>query len=580
MKILFQKISAAPLIATLVALVSIWFAPITMAAVTEVIAAVDKNPVIMDESFTLEIVADDDVSTDAFDPSPLLKDFVVGRTSTSKQTQVINFDMARTTRWSTVLIPREAGRFTIPSFDIEGVSSQPVYVQVLPVSQSKHAQAQGIYITTELDMDEVYLLQQVKYTVKLHIALDLQRGSLSAPTMDNGDIEQVGDDKEYNDVVNGRRYRIIERVFSIIPQKSGTYAIQAPYFEGEVLDNSRQRFGFFNRTKAINKVGKNLFLKVRPIPDNYTHHWLPSEHVEIHDEWQGMESSLKVGEPATRTITLTALGVVESQLPEINSAYPSEVKTYPDQAETATVQRNGTLVAQRKESIAIIPNKEGIIVIPEVKIPWFNVVTGSTEYAVLPKKELSIQAAMPSGSEPVAVPVKTSIENEPTGTTTANLPVGAVTTSWWSISSWVLLLIWLLTLLAWWLTRNSKRQAKTAVINDIPHNSEAKLWRQVQEAIKQRDEQNLTNYLQHWLAELSGNPQQSLSKSVAQANNDRLSQQITDLFGNRFGENKRQQSTQDLFNALMETLITVRKQYQQRPKNKGTTLHPLYPNTQ
>ncbi|WP_297823759.1 hypothetical protein [uncultured Paraglaciecola sp.] len=41
------------------------------------------------------------------------------------------------------------------------------------------------------------------------------------------------------------------------------------------------------------------------------------------------------------------------------SIYPESVKTYPDQAETTTVEKDDTLVAQRKESIAIIPSQAG-----------------------------------------------------------------------------------------------------------------------------------------------------------------------------------------------------------------------------
>ncbi len=580
MKKLFQKISTAHLFAFVIMLGT----PSLQAAVTQVSATVDKNPVMVDESFTLEIVADDNISADAFDPSPLLKDFVVGRTSSSRQTQIINFDTSRTTRWSTVLIPRKPGRFSIPAFKINGISTQSIMLQVLPVSQSKHAQRQDMFITTEVDLDEVYLQQQVKYTVKLHIAVDLQRGSLSAPTMEEGEIEQVGDDKEYHQIVDGRRYRIIERIFSIMPQKSGTFSIQAPLFEGEVLDNSRRSFGFFNRTSTINKVGKNLFLKVNPIPDNYAYHWLPSEHVEINDEWQGMSDNLTVGEPVTRTITLTALGVVESQLPEIGSNYPDSVKTYPDQADTATVQRNGTFVAQRKESVAIIPNKDGTVVIPEVKVPWFNVVTKSTEFAILPEKRFTITPpAGSSASTPEPQLNSPAVNTEPTESNpiATGTPTSIVATpQWWSLSSWFLLVLWILTLIVWWMTK--KRQLVTDIRqeNITPWNAEALLWKQVEAAIKQKDEQNLTNYLQPWLAEVCGNPQQSLSKSVEQLRNDQLSQQITVLFGNRFGDKNNQPNAHELLNSLLETLKIVRKQYQHKPNIKGTTLHPLYPHTQ
>lgn len=546
------------------------------AAVTEVTATVDKNPVMQDESFILQVTANDDVSADAFDPSVLLKDFVVGRTSTSRQTQIINFDTTRTTRWQTVLIPRETGRFTIPPFDIKGVTTDPVTVEVLPVSQSKSAQGQDIFISTEMSQEEVYLQQQVKYLVKLHIAVDLQRGSLSAPVVENAEIEQVGQDKEYSDIVNGKRYRIIERTFSILPQKSGTFTVQAPYFEGEMLDNSTRRsFGFFNRTRSVNRVGKNQFLTVKPIPDNYNFHWLPSELVDLHDEWQGDLNNLKVGEPITRTLTLNAVGVVEAQLPEINSQYPDTIKTYPDQAETATVQHNGTFVSQRKESVALIPNADGTVTLPEVSVPWFNTKTGKTQFATIPEKKITIGALAKTHSPAPALPQQNVPEpRQPSDLPTDAAPLQIVeSNAIWSISSWVLLALWLLTLLMWFISSRNK----TVSIEKTPQSpidEEPAAWKALAQAIKNKDEKNLTNYLQHWLAVLCGNPQQSLVHSVEQLQNKQLKEQITLYFNGKFGA---QEGTKSL-EPMMDAVKAVRKQYKQHPKTKGTKLSPLYPN--
>ncbi len=86
-----------------------WALP-AQAEVTEVQAVVDKNPAMADESITLRVIANGDADRNAFDPSPLLKDFVVGRTSVSSQTKMVNFSTSRTTTWSTTLIPRTEGK--------------------------------------------------------------------------------------------------------------------------------------------------------------------------------------------------------------------------------------------------------------------------------------------------------------------------------------------------------------------------------------------------------------------------------------------------------------------------------------
>jgi len=549
-------------------------------AATVATAEVDRNPVMQDEGFNLVVKVDDDVSRNAFDPAILNKDFVVNRTNVSSQTQIINFKRSQTTSWTTSLIPRDVGRFTIPSFTIEGATTQPITVEVLPVSQNQNAQGNPLFITTELKQSEAWLQQQVQYTIKLHIALDLQRGSLSAPEMRGGEISQVGEDKETSEVINGRRYRVIERTFAIIPQESGEFVIQAPRFEGEVLDSSRRNFGFFNQTRTITKIGKNQTLRVNPIPENYPHPWLPSEHVEIHDEWQGADKSqsLTVGEPVTRTITLTALGVVESQLPEITASYPDTLKTYPDQADTTTVQRNGKFVAQRKESLAIIANSPGEVTLPEIKVAWFNVLTEKTEFVTLPAETFTVRESITDNNSAEPPPIAPAQEQQVTASP-VNMQNNAP--QWWSLSSWVLLALWLITLAAWWWTRKSQAAAPMQAEAKPSSATESEMWADLQRALKQKNAQNLTNYLQPWLAEICGNPQQSLSKSVEQVRNPQLAQLLTQLFSLRFsagsGNSAVNSDASELLQQIHAILKQIRSQSLQSAPSTGVQLQPLYP---
>ena len=158
----------------------IWLLLLTFsvhAEVTSVTATVDKNPVMLDEAITLTVTAEGDAEREAFDSSVLLSDFVVGRTSVSSQTSIINFDTRRTTTWSTTLFPRKVGTFTIPAFTIEGQKSAPVEVRVIPVQQGDNAPARDYYVSTEVNNDSVYLQQQLRYTVKLYLSSQIERGS-------------------------------------------------------------------------------------------------------------------------------------------------------------------------------------------------------------------------------------------------------------------------------------------------------------------------------------------------------------------------------------------------------------------
>jgi len=543
----------------------------------EVSASVEKNPVMVDESFILSVIANGDVDRDAFDSSFLMKDFVVGRTSISSQTKMVNFDTTRSTTWSTILIPKNQGRFTIPAFNIDGAKTKPIEVLVIPVSASTASNARDLFVTTNLDVEQAYLQQQIRYTVKLHLGKDLQRGSLSSPRLENADIRQIGKDKEYNEVVYGRRYRIIERSFAIIAQQSGTYTIEGPLFEGEVIDNSRQSFGFFNRSKAVNRVGPSQSITILPIPSNYDQHWLPSDFVQLDDEWQGNTREYVAGEPITRTITLTAIGVVEEQLPEITSIYPDSVKTYPDQAETTTVEKDDSLIAQRKESIAIIPSQTGELIIPEVRIPWFNTITGKTEYAVLAEKTLQI---LPATTQPTtAIPINPSIQTVPE--IKSQDPIlsdlsgqSNVVPQYWIWLTASLLLVWIITLVLWWKHVSLLKAATKHASNSLVRNtqSEQDLWKSLEKALNKNASLDTQKYLPLWLGSYIQDKNSPLEQSLKVINDEHLSEAVNTLLASRYSKNQSVWQSKELHQIL-------RKIRKNGSIEKQTThnLSPLYP---
>jgi hypothetical protein len=543
----------------------------------KVSASVDKNPVMVDESFILSVVANGEVNRDAFDSSFLMKDFVVGRTSISSQTKMINFDTTRSTTWSTILIPKNQGRFTIPIFNIDGSLTKPIEVLVIPTSAIASSNGRDLFITTNVDVEQAYLQQQIRYTVKLHLGKDLQRGSLSSPTLENADIRQIGKDKEYNEVVDGRRYRIIERSFAIIAQQSGTFTIEGPLFEGEVIDNSRQSFGFFNRSKAVNRVGPSQSITILPIPSNYDQHWLPSDFVQLDDEWQGNTREFIAGEPITRTITLTAIGVVEEQLPQITSIYPDSVKTYPDQAETTTVEKDDSLIAQRKESMAIIPSQAGELVIPEVRIPWFNTITQKTEFAVLPEKILQI---LPATSQPTtSIPLSPSVQaaqainpQEPIPSNFNNQNINMPQYWIWLTAS--LLMLWIITLALWWTHVSRLKTATKGESNSSVRytQSEQVLWKNLEKALDKSVSVDIQKYLPLWLGHYIQDKNAPLDQSLKVINDNPLSAAVNTLLASRYSKNQSEWQSKELHQIL-------RKMRKNGSIKKQTTrnLSPLYP---
>ena len=574
-------------------------------------ATIDRNPVMLDEAIRLTVTADGSADRDAFDSSPLLKDFVVGRTSVSSQTSIVNFDTKRTTVWTTTLFPRKEGTFTIPSLTIEGKSTKPIQVKVIPVQEQSNV-ARDYFVTTDIDVKEAYLNQQLLYTVKLFLSSNIERGSLQAPEMQNAEITQLGEDKQYTDIVNGRRYQIIERQFAVVPQASGEFTLRGPIFTGEVMAaNTNQRFGFFNRTQQINRVGPDITVNIKPIPQGIDYPWLPSEMVRVDEEWpQG--DSFVAGEPVTRIVTLTALGVVEEQLPDIPEFYPPNFKLYPDQSNTTTVEKDQSLISQRQTSLAIIPTQPGNFVLPEITIPWFNTLTQQTEYATIPARSITVAPASGAnnGNTPNSLdtPSISSASNEdiqndiPSTATQPNASAsnedrpldrasGEDNTDENTQLNWMvtgaLLVLFVIALTGWLVTYRKLKQAQfmgPGITNKTgsaqrPHSyaqwDEKAQFQNLMSVIKAKDTRLLTPALKQWINALtSGKAQLSQFEGINAS--------VNELYALRFSANKADANTQSkqvmkALDKLSHEAKLARSEWKQKSEGNNNTLSALYP---
>ena len=365
-------------------------------ALSTVTAVVDKNPAMINESILLTITADDDVDRNALDTSPLLDDFIVGQTSVSSQTSMINFKTSRITKWQVVLIARSPGQFIIPALSIENQQSEPIELTVVAAKEANSTTQKDIFVTSELSSNEVYVQQLFTLSIKLHFAVDLKSGNLTEPSLTGATIEKIGQDKQSDNIINGRRYRVIEQTYAVTPEQSGEFTLKAPLFSGEILQASKRRSSFlsFAQTKPVSILGEASKIVVLPIPANYPANaqWLPTDILTLHQEWPTGDNQFTVGEPITRTITLTAAGLSKAQLPKINMQSSQGLKIYPDQAELNANLSNGRLVSQKIQNFALVPSAAGDFMLPEMGITWFNTITNKIEVATLPAKTISVQA--------------------------------------------------------------------------------------------------------------------------------------------------------------------------------------------
>ncbi|HAW94183.1 TPA: protein BatD, partial [Candidatus Azambacteria bacterium] len=189
---------------------------------------------------------------------------------------------------------KTSGTFTIPAFTIDNVSSNPLTIEVVPVQQGS-GQLRDVFLQSKLSSNTLMVQQMVYYEVTIFFSGDIQRGSLTEPQLDDALIQQVGQDKEGTELIDGERYRSITRRYAITPQRSGEFTITPPTFTGDVIDRESARQSYFARSRTIVREAEALPITVQPQPASYNGDWLVAGLVTLNEEWQPEQTQLVQG---------------------------------------------------------------------------------------------------------------------------------------------------------------------------------------------------------------------------------------------------------------------------------------------
>lgn len=532
-------------------------------AATKLQASVDKNPVLAGEFFMLNISVDDNVKGEQPDTSVLLKDFVVGPTSLSTRTNIINGSINKQTTWSVKLMTRTEGQYTIPSFTVSGLSSQPIDLTV--TKRAANADNNNdIFVKTSLSSNSLYVQEAGVYTLKLYLAKELLDGSLSTPSMEDAQLTQLGKQTESYELVDGKRYLVITREYLIQPQKSGPYTIAAPVFQGRVQQNYRQL--------EVSAIGEDQQIEIKPIPSDYKGAWLPSELVNLGEEWQPSDDTIEVGTPITRTITLTALGVTKEQLPDIEMPTINGIRSYPDQKENNNAVRNGRVVSQQTASYALLPQTPGTYTLPEIKLPWFNTKINRISFATLPARKITVTPS----STVVNTPVNTeqSIENTPVdetkadANTSAQMQTARSYTPLWLIAVALLgYILWIGTVIFYWFTRSNINTIEK--VKPLPTPRSQPSLKKLLNIQKAGDVKAFYNDLNNYAVQITKQDTGAIDELCRQINNSQLSTEVIKLQAQLYGN----KATNSDLGAIIKILESEQAQ---ASNSQQTVLKDLY----
>jgi hypothetical protein len=529
-----------------------------------VIASVDRSNVELNESFTLKITVDTAIDVEP-DATALDEEFYVGTRSQLSNTTIVNGQISRSRTWTYVLMARREGNLEIPPVRIGSEQSEPVPITVTPPSTTLPGEA-DIFVTTEVDHAESYVQAQVLYRVKVYRAVATRQPRLSEPTMGGVEvlIESAGEERSYESILNGKAYNVVERVYALFPQESGTISIAPARFEARVLRDGRITGRKIFESDAIE-------VAVSPIPpppaDYPNATWFPAKSVTLSEDWSREPGSLRAGEPITRHISVIAVGQLSTQIPVIEPATSDNVKIYPDKPEFRDTAEAEGIRAVRRDQYAIIGVTAGDVSLPAVDLPWWNIDAGEWQVASLPGSVLTIS---PSATAVIPPPAPVEAPEEEAGPATE---MQLVYVDFWKFVSAGLAGVWVLTMFAWWSSRRPAQTGPKEPAAPPIHKQQSKLLKAARKSALAGDGSGVRANLLEWSRlQWPDDPPLSIGRLATRVSIP-LSTQLESLCNASYGPRDDSWDRE----ALAKSLRSISVLSEEEPEQSTDVLPPLSP---
>lgn len=532
------------------------------------ISKVDRTEIEADETLQLTVTYSGQSATGEPNFNQLQRDFEIISNSRQQQFSWINGEQTSSTNWTIVLMPKRQGQLNIPALSFKGDRTKSIRVLVRAINSATTAAGnKPVFIQTSVDKSSVYLQEQVILTHRLHYSVPLQDISISEFDIPDADIQQISEER-FNKRINGRNYSIIDIKFAVFPQAVGKLTIPSQRFTA--FETSGSQFGgFFSRGNRLARLTEEKTIDIMPRPNHISaSQWMPSSQITLEESWSDNSDSLTAGEPITRTIKISALGLTAAQIQPLPSIENTALKLYPDQAVLEDKQTNRGILGIRSESLAIVPSQEGKLTLPAIEIKWWDTVNHRMQTSRLPSRTFTVMAAKNTpqisyGNNPASQQI---IDSEKP----VNSPTFSRLTSW-SLTINALLIAVIVGLLYW--RRNTQPRPVAKEITKLPNTKQ-----RLNQIAKQAADNNLAamrDTILLWGTEVfPQQPPKSLNQLADLMANPDLKQQFALLDQGLFKADNQKPSKVDI-----PAIIKPLKNYTptKASTKRGTKLKPLYP---
>ncbi len=470
----------------------------SVAQAAPVTAKLDRSSVVVGETVTLILETSDTNQSLDTDLSVLQADFDVLNRRSETQMSFVNGRQTASVRVVITLEPKHQGELLIPALKFPGVSSAALYLKVAAAPMLAPGDVEPVFIevTVQPESGPYYVLSQVSLMVRIFYQANLTEAAINPPAPAQASVRLL-DEVPYQSDRNGERYRVLERRYAIFPERSGSLTIPAMELSGRLIERPSDRLWQPTvRGRRVRVESEPLTLEISPRPTTFTgDFWLPARRITLSQQISD-NKKLHVGEPVTRTVIMDAMGLEENMLEE--PAWPEVPATriYPDQPQGISRDDGEWVLGHKEFRYAIVPEQPGELVLPEIRLDWWDTVANQQRTAVLPEHRVNVLASELSHSASVLPPSASVMPDISTGVSAGNAELSGKTMLW-KTSTGAFALLWLLTLFFYF--RRGPLIEQAAGANGSVSLAEKELLKQFQQACQKGNASLARKDLAQWI---------------------------------------------------------------------------------
>lgn len=259
---------------------------------------------------------------------------------------------------------------------------------LLFVAAPAAATSADLLLEAELEPSRVAVQTQATYRLRLYQAVAVRDLVIGEPQSPLAEFRPIGAPRIDEAVRDGRRYRVHERRYAVIPFASGNLAIAGVGASARIAAPAGWR--------ELRVAAPPLTLAVLPLPADAG---VAARSLRLQETW----STAADGSIWRRLIRIEAAGIDAAQLPEIRFAVPG-ANVHAEPARLDNHYDGDINVGVREQSFNVAMQRADDIVVPELRLAWSRADTLAPEAATLPARVLKAPAAVPAGGDASVMP--------------------------------------------------------------------------------------------------------------------------------------------------------------------------------